>query len=88
MRRLILGAFCDMLHKRNLPPMMVLEHAAAALGAVYREVADAHIGPGACPCGWQPDALGDVARLQTALADAALSDMQCGLLHGPVAGHG
>lgn len=88
MRLLIMGAFCDMLHGRKLPPMLVLEHAAAALGAVYREVAEAHTGVNACPCGWHPDPLRDIATLQSALTGEALSDLQCGLLHTPVAGHG
>jgi hypothetical protein len=48
-------------------PMTVMRLAAAAVGSIYKEVADEHRS-GACPCGWQPNPGADVEALQAALA--------------------
>jgi len=61
-------AFCDVLRTSQLSPMTVMNLAASALGAVYKEVADQHRPVGACPCGWQPNPRTDMAILQAALA--------------------
>lgn len=87
MRQLVMRTFCELLHATRLPPMAVLEHAAAAIGAVYREAADAHIEPNFCPCGWQPDELADLATLQAALIREALSEQVRDLAAAPVMGH-
>jgi hypothetical protein len=68
MHRSIMTAFCEVLRTTKLPPMTVMNLAASALGAVYREVADQHRCDGGCPCGWKPDPHADVEALQAALA--------------------
>lgn len=68
LRQLVMSAFCGVLHDTRLSPLAVLELAAEAVGSVYREVADAHLGEASCPCGWQPNLPADVAALQAALA--------------------
>jgi hypothetical protein len=70
MHRSIMTAFCDILRTSQLPPMTVMNLAAFALGAVYKEVADQHRPDGPCPCGWKPDPRTDIAVLQAALAAA------------------
>jgi hypothetical protein len=87
MRQLVMRTFCDLLHATKLPPMVVLEYAAAALGSVYRETADAHARPHGCPCGWEPDEMRDIARLQKALVEEALSALGQHLALAPVMGH-
>ena len=68
MHRSIMTAFCDVLRTTQLPPMTVMSLAAAALGTVYKEVADQHRSDGGCPCGWKPNLHADVGALQAALA--------------------
>lgn len=87
MRQMVMQTFCDLLHATNLAPMTVLEYASAAVGSVYREVADAHTWPSACPCGWQPDEIGDITILQNALVCEAISDLRHGLAVAPVMGN-
>jgi len=87
MRHLVMNTFVGLLRETRLDPMTVLGHAAAAIGSVYREVAEAHRPPNACPCGWRPADLADISRLQAALALAALSEHQIDLAVAPVAGH-
>ena len=53
--------------------MAVLELAAVALGAIYREAVMAHAGPNGCPCGWQPEEDADIESLRTALAIGAIA---------------
>jgi len=66
----LLGGNC-VLQTTRLPPMSVLSFAAMALGSVYGEVADAHRGRDACPCGWEPSAASDIEAMQIALARMA-----------------
>lgn len=87
MRQMVMRTFCDLLHATRLPPMTVLEYAAAAVGSVYREVADVHTWPNACPCGWQADEIGDISALQSALVREALSDLAHEFALAPVMGH-
>lgn len=87
MRRLVMRTFCDLLQQTRLPPMRVLEYAAAAVGSVYREVADAHTPPDACPCGWHPDEAGDILALQHALLGEARPAGRHQLATAPVMGH-
>lgn len=71
MHATMMREFCDVLKQSGLPPMVVMRFAALSLGAIYREVADAHMGPDACPCGWQPQEKSDLEVLLAALATAA-----------------
>lgn len=48
--------------------MTVMTLAAAAVGAIYKEITDEHRRDGTCPCGWQPIPRADVEALQAALA--------------------
>lgn len=88
MRRLVMNTFSTLLRDTELAPMQVLEYAAAAIGSVYREMADAHAWPRSCPCGWEPDELHDIAVLQAAIAGEALPKARYELASAPVAGHG
>lgn len=67
-RQALMNAFCGVLHGLRLSPMAVLELAAEAVGSVYREVADAHLGDHPCPCGWIPSPAQDLAVMQASLA--------------------
>ena len=71
MAQSIRHAFCTTVNASGLPPMAVLELAAMALGAIYKEAAAAHRGANGCPCGWHPDAATDLAALRHALGIAA-----------------
>ncbi len=71
LQRTVMAAFCKTLHGGDLAPIVVLGLIAEAVGAAYREVADAHRGDNACPCPWRPDAEADIALLQNALAEVA-----------------
>jgi len=68
MRQAVLCAFCHIVQTTGLRPMEVLGLAAAAVGAIYKDVAAMHRNPSGCPCGWQPQAETDIATLQSALA--------------------
>jgi hypothetical protein len=67
LHRSIMAAFSNVLHGSRLHPMTVMSLVAAAVGSVYKEIADEHRS-GACPCGWNPNPRVDVEALQTALA--------------------
>ena len=86
LRQLVMAAFCGVLHESRLSPQAVLELAAEAIGSVYREVADAHIGDTSCPCGWQPEPAADIAALQAALARVAAARPGFDLAQVEVAG--
>ena len=64
-------AFCGIMQSTRLPAMAALSLAASAVGLLYTEVAAAHCGDCACPCGWQPRSAADLEALQTSLALAA-----------------
>lgn len=83
----VLTLFCEALEVNQSQPMDVLEHLATALGKVYREVADSHLPPRNCVCGWEPAEYSDVHALQFALARAALSRDASSLALSPVIGH-
>jgi hypothetical protein len=65
------AALCNVLRTTQLPPITVMETAAEMVGAIYREIADAHSGAGACACGWRPAPQADLAIMQRALATGA-----------------
>lgn len=71
LRKAIMASFCSVLHGTQLPPMQVMMLAAEAIGAIYKEVADAHHRGHNCPCGWQPSPAADIEALQAALAMTA-----------------
>lgn len=85
-REMVMQTFCDLLRSTNLPPMTILEYASAAVGSVYREAADAHIWPSACPCGWEPDELADIRAFQRALVREAASTSHSRLALTPAMG--
>jgi hypothetical protein len=66
--------------------MQALEVAARTLGVLYRQIAQAHEGPGGCGCGWEPDPDCDLIVLEANLAAALLQPPQADLIHMPVAG--
>jgi hypothetical protein len=68
LKRTVRVAFCGVMQSTRLPPMAALSLAATALGSLYLEVAAAHSGESACPCGWQPCSAADVEALQVSLA--------------------
>lgn len=92
MRAALSASYAATLRTSELSPMQSLEYLALALGALYREVADAHLVPGFCNCGWQPCDLMDVIALQQALAISGSAEAEEPALHdllGMVpAGHG
>src|SRR5580693_873623 len=71
MKRSVRVAFCGVMQSTRLPPMAALSLAATAVGLLYLEVAAAHSGDSACPCGWEPLSAADLEALQTSLALAA-----------------
>ena len=85
-REAVMTAFCAALRDTLLPPLTLIELAAAAVGSVYREVADAHCGDQPCPCGWHPRLLEDLEALQAALALSATPALQPDLAHMAVLG--
>jgi hypothetical protein len=70
MAQSIRHAFCTTVNASGLPPMAVLELAALALGAIYKEAAAVHCGVNGCPCGWHPDATADLEAMRQALGIA------------------
>jgi hypothetical protein len=71
LKRSMRMAFCGVMQSTRLPPMAALSLAATAVGLLYNEVAAAHCGDNACPCGWEPGNAADLEALQTSLALAA-----------------
>jgi hypothetical protein len=71
LKRSVRMAFCGVMQSTRLPPMAALSLAATAVGLLYTEVAAAHCGDCACPCGWQPRSAADLEALQASLALAA-----------------
>lgn len=70
LRMTLMNEFCRIMGRSGLPPMTVMRLAARAVGDVYREVANSHSGPNACPCNWRPDERADTEMLRTALMTA------------------
>ncbi|SFG73669.1 hypothetical protein [Methylobacterium gossipiicola] len=79
-------AFWQSLNRRPLPAMQALEIAARTLGLLYRQVAQAHEGPGGCGCGWDPDPDCDLIVLEANLAAALLHPPQADLFRMPAVG--
>ncbi|MET3926305.1 hypothetical protein [Devosia sp. 2618] len=74
MRAALMASYAGALATSRLSPLEALECMAAALGTIYREVADAHIDPQGCPCGWQPNELLDIVALEQSIAANAVKD--------------
>lgn len=79
-------AFWQSLNRAPLPAMQALEVAARVVGALYRQVAQAHEGPHGCRCGWEPDPDCDLIVLEANLAAALLEPPQADLARMQPAG--
>lgn len=66
----VMNGLCEAINQSGLPPLAVLRLAAQAIGSIYRDVAEAHSGPEACTCGWQPHEGSDIDLLCMALMTA------------------
>ena len=73
-RAAMLSAYAGTLASTRLSPLEVLECLAAAVGSIYREVADSHLDPQGCGCGWQPSEMLDILALEQAIAANAARD--------------
>jgi hypothetical protein len=87
MKRSVRMAFCGVMQSTRLPPMAALSLAATAVGLLYTEVAEAHCGDSACPCGWEPRSAADFEALKTSLALAARPHRPTELRGVQVEGH-
>lgn len=75
-RAAIMASYSGTLASTRMSPLEALECLAAALGSIYREVADARLDPEDCGCGWRPEELLDIVALKQAIAANAASDAQ------------
>lgn len=66
-RAALMASYAGTLASTRMSPLEALECMAAALGSIYREVADAHIDPQGCRCGWQPHDVLDIVALEQAM---------------------
>lgn len=82
----LVTALCRVLHSTQLPAAEALSLAAAAIGAIYREIAEAHCGIDGCACGWKPDRPRDIAALLSALETATGGEAEVDLRTVPAAG--
>jgi hypothetical protein len=74
-RAAILSSYAGTLASTRMSPIEALECIAAAIGSIYREVADSHLNPEGCGCGWRPNEMLDILALEQAIAaNAALED--------------
>jgi len=88
-RAALMASYSGALASTRMSPLEALECMAAALGSIYREVADAHIDPQGCRCGWQPHDMLDMVALEQALAaNGARDDDLFDLRSIAPAGHG
>lgn len=71
-------AFWTTLNRNPLPALQALAVAARTIGVLYRQIAEAHEGPGACACGWEPDPDSDLIVLEANLAAALLKPHEPG----------
>lgn len=87
LKRSVRMAFCGVMQSTRLPPMAALSLAATAVGLLYLEVAEAHCGDHACPCGWEPRRAADLEALQISLALAARQQPRADFRAIEVEGH-
>ncbi|WP_156460259.1 hypothetical protein [Devosia sp. Root635] len=76
LRAALMASYAGTLASTRMSPLEALEAMAAALGSIYREVADSHLDPEGCRCGWQPHALRDIVALEQAMGINAAGDEQ------------
>lgn len=69
-RAAMMNELCEIMDKTGLPPMALLRLAARSIGAIYREMADAHSGVEPCTCGWRPQEAIEIDVLVMALMTA------------------
>jgi hypothetical protein len=81
----LMTTFCRTLDHSRLPPMTVMHMMAAALGAIYRQVATSHQNE-ECPCGWHPAPASDIEALQFAVRATAEQQPAPDLRAMPVVG--
>ncbi|WP_019905921.1 hypothetical protein [Methylobacterium sp. 77] len=74
-------AFWNSLNRNPLPALQALAVAARTIGALYRQVAQAHEGASGCDCGWEPDPDSDLIVLEANLAAALLKPPESDLAH-------
>lgn len=90
-RAALLASYSGALASTRMSPIEAFECLAAAMGSIYREVADAHLDPQGCQCGWQPHDLSDIIALQQAIAANAVceeGEVPYDLLSALPVGHG
>ncbi len=73
-RAALMASYAGTLASTRMSPLEALECMAAALGSIYREVADSHLDPQGCRCGWQPHDVLDMVALEQAMAANAARD--------------
>lgn len=73
-RAALMSSYSGSLASTRMSPLEALECMAAALGSIYREVADAHIHPDGCRCGWVPHDVLDLVALEQAIAANAVRE--------------
>lgn len=79
-------AFWTSLNRHPLPALQALAAAARTIGTLYRQIAQAHEGPGGCACGWEPDPDSDLIVLEANLAASLLKPPEPDLAHMPTLG--
>jgi hypothetical protein len=77
-RAAMMASYAGTLSASRMSPLEALETLAAALGSIYREVADSHLDPEGCGCGWRPNELLDIVALEQAIATNAARDDEAG----------
>lgn len=71
----MMASYAGTLASTRLSPLEALECLSAAIGSIYREIADSHLDPAGCGCGWLPNEVLDIAALEQAIgANAARED--------------
>jgi len=73
-RAALMASYAGTLASTRMSPLEALECLAAAIGSIYREVADSHLDPQGCGCGWQPNEMLDILALEQAIAANAARD--------------
>ncbi|WP_295813674.1 hypothetical protein [uncultured Nitratireductor sp.] len=71
LRMQLMKEMSEVMRRTGLPPMVVMREAVRAIGAIYRETAQAHREPACCPCGWRPQEASDLEYLGQALLAAS-----------------
>lgn len=77
-RAALMASYAGSLAASHMSPIEALECMAAALGTIYREVADPHLDPAGCGCGWRPNELLDIVALEQAIAANAAREDDAG----------